>query len=64
MVAPVKEFEELGLVPETATVESVNSAFRKLVLQHHPDKGGDASKFQAIMESKNRCIMYLEKNLG
>lgn len=60
---PVKEFGELGLVPETATIEDVNIAFRKLALLHHPDKGGDASKFQTIMESKNRCIMYLERSV-
>lgn len=60
---PVKEFGELGLVPEKATVEDVNREFRKLALQYHPDKGGDAERFRIIMEAKNRCLMYLQSGV-
>ena len=35
-------------VPRTATTAEIKQAFRKLASQHHPDKGGDTAKFQAI----------------
>jgi DnaJ-class molecular chaperone len=38
-------------VPKTATADDIKKAFRKLASQHHPDKGGDTQKFQAIQEA-------------
>jgi DnaJ family protein A protein 2 len=35
-------------VEKTATQEEIKKAYRKLVLTHHPDKGGDAERFKAI----------------
>ena len=35
-------------VPRTATAADIKQAFRRLASQHHPDKGGDTAKFQAI----------------
>lgn len=35
-------------VPKTASQPEIKQAFRKLASQHHPDKGGDTAKFQAI----------------
>lgn len=35
-------------VPRTASPDEIKRAFRKLASQHHPDKGGDTAKFQAI----------------
>jgi curved DNA-binding protein len=35
-------------VQRTATAAEIKQAFRKLASQHHPDKGGDTAKFQAI----------------
>jgi len=35
-------------VAKTATAAEIKQAFRKLASQHHPDKGGDTAKFQAI----------------
>jgi hypothetical protein len=60
-IVPVNDFLELGLVAETSTVDDVKSQFRKLSIQYHPDKGGSTQKFQSILESKNRCLMYLQK---
>ena len=40
-------YASLG-VPRTATAAEIKQAFRKLASQHHPDKGGDTAKFQAI----------------
>lgn len=35
-------------VSRTATQDEIKKAFRTLAMQHHPDKGGDLSKFQEI----------------
>lgn len=38
-------------VPRTATADEIKQAFRRLASQHHPDKGGNTQKFQAIQEA-------------
>jgi DnaJ-class molecular chaperone len=38
-------------VSKTATADDIKRAFRKLASQHHPDKGGDTQKFQAIQQA-------------
>jgi curved DNA-binding protein CbpA len=38
-------------VSKTSTEADIKKAYRKLALQHHPDKGGDQEKFKAIGEA-------------
>lgn len=45
-------YETLG-VPETASQDEIKRAYRKLAMQHHPDKGGDTNKFQEIQNAYN-----------
>lgn len=38
-------------VEESATPEEIKKAYRKLASQHHPDKGGDVTRFQEIEQA-------------
>lgn len=40
----------LGLDP-AASADEIKKAFKKLAMQHHPDRGGDAAKFAEINEA-------------
>lgn len=38
-------------VKKDATAADIKKAYRKLAMQHHPDKGGDADKFKEITQA-------------
>lgn len=44
-------YKILGLNRNNATQEEIKKSYRKLVLEHHPDKGGDPDKFRQIQEA-------------
>mmetsp|Transcript_6837 Transcript_6837/g.9951 ORF Transcript_6837/g.9951 Transcript_6837/m.9951 type:complete len:414 (+) Transcript_6837:33-1274(+) len=46
-VDTTKLYETLG-VPKSAPAKDIKKAYRQLSLKHHPDRGGDASKFKEI----------------
>jgi DnaJ-class molecular chaperone len=46
-------------VSNTASDDEIKKAFKKLAVQHHPDKGGDPAKFKEI---NNAYIALTEKN--
>ena len=43
-------YEILGVV-ENATSEEIKKTYRKLAMEHHPDKGGNEEKFKKISEA-------------
>jgi molecular chaperone DnaJ len=47
----MKDFYKILGVSENATQDEIKKAYRKLVVQHHPDKGGDENKFKEISEA-------------
>lgn len=44
----------------SATEAEILSAYRKLSLKCHPDKGGDAASFHRLSEAKDFCLQQLE----
>ena len=48
--AEVDHYKILG-VSKTSSADDIKKAYRKLALTNHPDKGGDAEKFQEISHS-------------
>jgi len=57
---PVDEtpFSILGVAPD-ASLEEIKKAFRKLMLIHHPDKGGDIDLCRKIIAA---YVMLTEKD--
>lgn len=48
---PQKDYYAILGVSKTASDDEVKKAFRRLAHEHHPDKGGDPSKFKDINEA-------------
>lgn len=43
-------YADLGIL-KTASEAEIKTAYRRLVLEHHPDKQGDPIKFRAVAEA-------------
>lgn len=43
-------YEDLGIEP-SATLDQVKTAYRKLAMKYHPDRGGDPVKFKCVQNA-------------
>ncbi len=50
---PSKDYYKTLWVSESASADEIKKTFRKLAMQHHPDKWGDKAKFQEINEANS-----------
>lgn len=46
-----RDYYEILGVGKTASADEIKKAFRKLAIEHHPDRGGDETKFKEINEA-------------
>lgn len=47
----MEDFYQILGVGENATQDEIKKSYRKLAVEHHPDKGGDENKFKKISEA-------------
>jgi hypothetical protein len=54
----------LGISNPAPTIEEIESAFRRLASQHHPDRGGDIETFHALSRHKKSALSYVNRLSG
>lgn len=47
----MKDFYKILGIDKQASAEDIKRAYRRMASQHHPDKGGDKTRFQEIQEA-------------
>lgn len=55
-----KNLKLLGLTAAPQNLQELKSAYRQQVKIHHPDKGGDAGKFNQVNEAYNQMKLQME----
>ena len=60
-IVPEDSFRALGL-SSAATLDEIKAQYKRLALEHHPDRGGKQSTFVALTEARNRCLLYVGNN--
>lgn len=51
-----RPWEVFQLDPDVATAEDIKAAFRKLVMDYHPDKGGDRKIFERLQNMRDSLL--------
>jgi hypothetical protein len=54
----------LGISKPDPTLEEIDSAFRRLATQHHPDRGGDTETFMALNRHKKAAVAFVNRLSG
>lgn len=57
--APESWWQVLGLSGPSAQREDIEQAHRRLIMQHHPDRGGDAEKAARINRARDQGLEQL-----
>jgi hypothetical protein len=52
-------YKTLG-VQDGATEAEVRAAFKKIAFEHHPDRGGDVTKFKDAGAARDRILAFLK----
>ena len=47
----MKDYYKILGVDKSASASDIKQAFRRLAMEHHPDRGGDVTRFQEIQEA-------------
>jgi hypothetical protein len=47
-----------SLDPETASTDDINTAFRQLAKQHHPDYGGNREVFERLQKMRDSLLAF------
>jgi len=55
-------YQTLGLSRDNTNLREVKKTYRKLAMEHHPDKGGDAKKFRACNEAYEQLVKNLPQD--
>lgn len=58
-----QDLKILELPPNEVCLQQIKQQRKKLLQQHHPDKGGDALQFQTILDASNRLQDYVKDSL-
>lgn len=56
--------EVLGVHDPAPTEDQIQTAYRKLAVQYHPDKGGDLQMFQLITKHRDQALRYIQRRSG
>src|SRR5581483_11281785 len=50
-MANKRDYYEILGVGKTASADEIKKAYRRLAIEHHPDRGGDETKFKEVSEA-------------
>ena len=50
-MATKRDYYEILGIGKSASADEIKKAFRKAAIEHHPDRGGDETKFKEINEA-------------
>jgi hypothetical protein len=53
--------DALGIHDPAPTEEQVQSAYRKLAGQYHPDRGGDAAMFASVTKHRDNALRWINQ---
>lgn len=56
--------DALGIHNPAPTLDEIDTAYRRLVAQHHPDRGGDVEIFHALTTHRKNAVAYVSRLSG
>ena len=61
--APEQPWQALGLDTSTPTREQIEDAYRRLAMQHHPDRGGDPQQMARINSARDDLLKNISSQV-